>query len=110
MNIFYLDREPKTCAEMHCDKHVVKIIIVNRTSFARRHSRCRKAIRSRFATCALAPYQSMEAPKRIHGQRLDAGFTYQSPIKHMGSRKQRKLSMAMPNVAMAYERVYTPLW
>ena len=27
MNIFYLDREPKTCAEMHCDKHVVKMII-----------------------------------------------------------------------------------
>ena len=27
MNIFYLDREPRTCAEMHCDKHVVKMII-----------------------------------------------------------------------------------
>ena len=27
MNIFYLDREPKRCAEMHCDKHVVKMII-----------------------------------------------------------------------------------
>lgn len=27
MNIFYLDRDPKTCAEMHCDKHVVKMII-----------------------------------------------------------------------------------
>ena len=27
MNIFYLDREPKICAEMHCDKHVVKMII-----------------------------------------------------------------------------------
>ena len=27
MNIFYLDDDPKTCAEMHCDKHVVKMIL-----------------------------------------------------------------------------------
>ena len=27
MNIFYLHREPQICAEMHCDKHVVKMII-----------------------------------------------------------------------------------
>jgi hypothetical protein len=27
MNIFYLDNSPKICAEMHCDKHVVKMII-----------------------------------------------------------------------------------
>tara|TARA_R110001632_G_scaffold68465_7_gene160464 strand:+ start:978 stop:1517 length:540 start_codon:yes stop_codon:yes gene_type:complete len=27
MNIFYLDPNPDTCAEMHCDKHVVKMII-----------------------------------------------------------------------------------
>ena len=27
MNIFYLDTNPKTCAEYHCDKHVVKMII-----------------------------------------------------------------------------------
>lgn len=27
MNIFYLDRNPKTAAEMHLDKHVVKMII-----------------------------------------------------------------------------------
>lgn len=27
MNIFYLDRDPKRCAEMHCDKHVVKMIL-----------------------------------------------------------------------------------
>ena len=27
MNIFYLDRDPKTCAEMHLDKHVVKMIL-----------------------------------------------------------------------------------
>jgi hypothetical protein len=27
MNIFYLDRDPQKCAEMHCDKHVVKMII-----------------------------------------------------------------------------------
>lgn len=27
MNIFYLDPQPKVCAEMHLDKHVVKMII-----------------------------------------------------------------------------------
>jgi hypothetical protein len=27
MNIFYLDRKPQPCAEMHLDKHVVKMII-----------------------------------------------------------------------------------
>lgn len=27
MNIFYLNPEPKLCAEMHCDRHVLKMII-----------------------------------------------------------------------------------
>jgi len=27
MNIFYLHKDPKTCAQQHCDKHVVKMII-----------------------------------------------------------------------------------
>ena len=27
MNIFVLDYDPKTCAEYHCDKHVVKMIL-----------------------------------------------------------------------------------
>ena len=27
MNIFYLHEEPQSCAELHCDKHVVKMII-----------------------------------------------------------------------------------
>ena len=27
MNIFYLDRDPKLCAEMHVDKHCVKMIL-----------------------------------------------------------------------------------
>ena len=27
MNIFYLDRDPKVAAQMHCDKHVVKMIL-----------------------------------------------------------------------------------
>jgi hypothetical protein len=27
MNIFILDKNPKTCAEYHCDKHVVKMIL-----------------------------------------------------------------------------------
>ena len=27
MNIFYLHENPERCAEMHCDKHVVKMIL-----------------------------------------------------------------------------------
>ena len=27
MNIFFLDKNPKICAEYHCDKHVVKMIL-----------------------------------------------------------------------------------
>ena len=27
MNIFYLHSDPRTCAEYHCDKHVVKMIL-----------------------------------------------------------------------------------
>ena len=27
MNIFVLDLDPKTCAQYHCDKHVVKMIV-----------------------------------------------------------------------------------
>jgi len=27
MNIFYLDRDPKIAAQMHCDKHVCKMIL-----------------------------------------------------------------------------------
>jgi len=27
MNIFVLHQDPKTCAEMHCDKHVIKMIV-----------------------------------------------------------------------------------
>ena len=27
MNIFYLHNDPKTCAEQHLDKHVVKMLI-----------------------------------------------------------------------------------
>jgi len=27
MNIFYLDNDPKECAKMHCDKHVVKMCV-----------------------------------------------------------------------------------
>ena len=27
MNIFYLDSDPASCASMHCDKHVVKMMI-----------------------------------------------------------------------------------
>jgi len=27
MNVFYLDPDPKTCAEYHADKHVVKMVV-----------------------------------------------------------------------------------
>ena len=27
MNIFYLDKLPDDCAEMHCDRHTVKMVL-----------------------------------------------------------------------------------
>ena len=27
MNIFFLDEDPKMCAQAHCDKHVIKMIL-----------------------------------------------------------------------------------
>lgn len=27
MNIFYIDKDPRICAQQHCDKHVVKMIV-----------------------------------------------------------------------------------
>ena len=27
MNIFYLDKNPKVAAEMHCNKHVIKMVL-----------------------------------------------------------------------------------
>jgi len=27
LNVFFLDYDPKTCAEMHCDRHVTKMIV-----------------------------------------------------------------------------------
>lgn len=27
MNIFILDKDPETCAKMHCDKHIVKMVL-----------------------------------------------------------------------------------
>ena len=27
MNIFFLDKDPRVCAQQHCDKHVVKMVI-----------------------------------------------------------------------------------
>jgi hypothetical protein len=27
MNLFFLDTDPKKCAEYHCDKHVVKMLL-----------------------------------------------------------------------------------
>ena len=27
MNIFFLDEDPRICAQAHCDKHVIKMIL-----------------------------------------------------------------------------------
>ena len=27
MNIFYLDEDPRLCAQYHCDRHVIKMIL-----------------------------------------------------------------------------------
>ena len=40
MNIFYLDENPKKCAEYHCDKHVVKMIIEYAQLLSTAHRLC----------------------------------------------------------------------
>jgi hypothetical protein len=40
MNIFYLDKNPSKCAEYHCDKHVVKMIIEYAQLLSTAHRLC----------------------------------------------------------------------
>ncbi len=40
MNIFYLDRNPQVCAEYHCDKHVVKMILEYAQLLSTAHRLC----------------------------------------------------------------------
>jgi hypothetical protein len=41
MNIFVLDSDPSTCAKMHCDKHVVKMILESAQMICTTHHQCR---------------------------------------------------------------------
>lgn len=45
MNIFYLDHDPRKCAEQHCDKHVVKMILEYAQLLSTAH-RCLDGIQS----------------------------------------------------------------
>jgi hypothetical protein len=40
MNIFYLDKNPQLCAQYHCDKHVVKMIIEYAQLLSTAHRLC----------------------------------------------------------------------
>ena len=40
MNIFYLHHDPLTCARMHCDKHVVKMILEYSMMLSTAHHEC----------------------------------------------------------------------
>ena len=40
MNIFVLDKDPKVCATMHCDKHVVKMILESAQMICTTHHQC----------------------------------------------------------------------
>lgn len=40
MNIFYLDKNPQICAQYHCDKHVVKMIIEYAQLLSTAHRLC----------------------------------------------------------------------
>ena len=41
MNIFVLDKNPNVCATMHCDKHVVKMILESAQMICTTHHQCR---------------------------------------------------------------------
>ena len=40
MNIFYLHPDPETCAQYHCDKHVVKMILEYSQMLSTAHHEC----------------------------------------------------------------------
>ena len=44
MNIFVLDKDPKKCAEYHCDKHVIKMILESAQLLSTAHHVCDSSI------------------------------------------------------------------
>ena len=60
MNLFYLHKDPVESAELHCDKHVVKMIIEYAQMLSTAH-------------------------RILDGKRLIQSVSYQSPFNTMGS-------------------------
>jgi len=84
MNIFYLDREPKTCAEMHCDKHVVKMIIeyAQLLSTAHRLLDGTQDIEKRYVLGSLpARWRHIKVWKHP-SEYMDKGLMRASPVNH----------------------------
>lgn len=73
MNIFYLDPDPQKCAQYHCDKHVIKLILETAQLLEAVH----------IIAGSVTPYST--GKKRME----------QSSMCRMGRKKHRELSVAM---------------
>lgn len=47
MNIFALDLDPVACAQAHCDKHVVKMVLESAQLLSTTHHRCNSPVKHR---------------------------------------------------------------
>jgi len=77
MNIFYLDPNPKVCAEMHLDKHVVKMII----EYAQLMSTAHRVLDGEQYTDKTANNRSIQR-WRMNNEMLEHGLMKASHINH----------------------------
>ena len=84
MNIFYLHSDPKTCASMHCDKHVVKMILETAQMLSTAHHELDGE------NVVEGLYKSMGFAKRntLYPQFTDHCFTGEYPIKPIDANDQ----------------------
>lgn len=77
MNIFYLNSNPKVCAEMHLDKHVVKMII----EYAQLMSTAHRVLDGEQYTDKTANNRSIQR-WRMNNEMLEHGLMKASHINH----------------------------
>ena len=77
MNIFYLNPNPKVCAEMHLDKHVVKMII----EYAQLMSTAHRVLDGEQYTDKTANNRSIQR-WRMNNEMLEHGLMKASHINH----------------------------
>lgn len=98
MNIFYLHKNPKICAQYHCDKHVVKMIVETAQILSTVHWVCGdqgpyKATHQKHP-CVIWAGESKNNYKWLHslGIELCKEYTYRYQKTHGSEKILRQLS------------------